>query len=47
MTLQDEWLERIEKNRADKEEIEKLAFYSQLQGECIASIDEKLLGFWK
>ncbi len=38
---------QIEKCREDKEEIEKLAFYSQIKGECIAPIDEKLLEFWK
>ena len=47
MTLSAKTLEEIEKSREDKEEIETLAFYSRLQGECIAQIDEKLLEFWK
>ena len=37
----------IEKYRTDREEVEKLAFYSEIQGkEPIAAIDEKLLEFW-
>jgi len=48
VTLSDEMLKEIEANRKDKEEIEKLAFYSQVKGkEKIAEIDEKLLEFWK
>lgn len=38
----------IEAYRNDKEEIEKLAFYSDIKGkEEIAVIDEKLLEYWK
>ena len=47
VTLTKEQLAEIEKCREDKEEIEKLAFYSQVQNESVAPIDEKLLGFWK
>jgi len=47
VTLSAKTLEEIEKGREDKEEIETLALYSRLQGECIAQIDEKLLEFWK
>ena len=40
-------LEVLEKHRNDKEEVEKLAFYSQIKGkEKIAAIDEKLLEYW-
>ena len=42
-----EMLEKIEKTRIDKEEVEKLAFYSQIKGkESIAAIDEALLKYW-
>lgn len=47
VTLPEKSLVDIERFRKDKEEIEKLAFYSQIKGECIAPIDEKLLEFWK
>lgn len=48
VTLPKEILEEIEANRADKEEIERLAFYSQVKGkEKVAEIDEKLLEYWK
>ena len=47
VTLPEASLADIEQFREDKEEIEKLAFYSQLKGEYIAPIDEKLLEFWK
>lgn len=48
VTLRSEMLKEIETSRADKEEIEKLAFYSQVKGkEKIAEIDEKLLEYWK
>ena len=47
VTLPREKYEEIEKCREDKEEIEKLAFYSQVKDECVASIDEKLLEFWR
>ena len=47
VTLTLEQFAGIEKCREDKEEIEKLAFYSQLKDECVAPIDEKLLEFWK
>ena len=41
-----EYLEIIEKHRTDKEEVQKLAFYSEIKGvEKIAPIDEKLLEF--
>ena len=41
-------LKEIEAARMDKEEIERLAFYSQVRGkEKIAEIDEKLLEYWK
>ena len=46
VTLTKEQFAGIEKCREDKEEIEKLAFYSQIKNECIAPIDEKLLEFW-
>lgn len=48
ITLPEEALNDIEKYRTDKEEIEKLAFYSEIhKKEPIAAIDEKLLEFWK
>ena len=47
VTLPKEMLVEIEKSREDKEEIGKLAFYSRVQGEDIAAIDEKLLEFYK
>lgn len=48
VTLSEEMLEEIEANRADKEEIEKLSFYSQVRGkEKVAEIDEALLQCWK
>ena len=48
ITLPEETLNDIEKYRTDKEEVEKLALYSEIQGkEPIAVIDEKLLEFWK
>ena len=47
VTLSKEWREEIEKSREDKEEIEKLAFYSQVNKNDIALIDEKLLEYWK
>ena len=47
VTLPREYFEIIEKNRTDKEEIEKLAFYNDIKGEKIASIDERLLDYWK
>ena len=48
VTLRSEVLKEIEANRADKEEIEKLAFYSQVKGkEKVAEIDEELLQYWK
>lgn len=47
ITLPKEYLEYIEKHRTDKEEVEKLAFYSEIKGkETIAPIDEKLLEYW-
>lgn len=48
ITLPNEELVHIEKYRTDKEEVEKLAFYSDIKGtETIAIIDEKLLEYWK
>jgi len=47
VTLSMEMYAEIEKCREDKDEIEKLAFYSQVKDECVAPIDEKLLEFWK
>ena len=47
VTLPMERLSEIERCREDKEEIEKLAFYSQVKMEYVAPIDEKLLEFWK
>ena len=47
VTLPMEMLEEIKKKRSDKEEVEKLAFYSQIKGkESIAAIDEALLKYW-
>lgn len=47
ISLPVEYMENIEKYRTDKEEVEKLAFYSDLKGkEKIAPIDEKLLEYW-
>ena len=48
VTIPEKMLKEIEESRADKEEIERLAFYSQVKGkEKIAEIDEALLRFWK
>ena len=48
VTLPEEMLKEIEAKRADKEEIERLAFYSQVKGkEKVAEIDEVLLQYWK
>ena len=48
VTLRSEMLKEIEAKRADKEEIERLGFYSQVKGkEKIAEIDEALLEYWK
>ena len=48
VTLSKKYLEIIEKYRTDKEEVEKLTFYSAIKGkEPIAMIDEKLLEYWK
>lgn len=48
VTLPKEYLAIIERFRTDKEEVEKLAFYSEIKGkEKIAPIDEKLLEYWK
>lgn len=47
ISLPVEYMEHINKYRTDKEEVEKLAFYSDLKGkEKIAPIDEKLLEYW-
>ncbi len=43
ITLPENMLKTIEQYREDRDEIEKLAFYSKVQGECVAPIDEKLL----
>lgn len=48
VTLSADYLEKIECFRVDRDEIEKLAFYSEVKGrEKIAAIDEKLLECWK
>ncbi|MBP3568248.1 MAG: NUDIX domain-containing protein [Lachnospiraceae bacterium] len=47
VTLPKEMLAEIEKHREDREEIEKLAMYSQIKEKCVAPIDEKLLEYWK
>ena len=47
ITLDSEMLEVVERCREDKEEIGKLAFYSQIKDECVAPIDEKLLEYWE
>ena len=48
VTLRSEMLKEIEAKRADKEEVERLGFYSQVKGkEKIAEIDEALLRYWK
>lgn len=47
VSLPQEYLEIIERDRKDREEIERLAFYSEVKGkEKIAVIDEKLLDYW-
>lgn len=47
ITIPYDMLEVLEKHRNDKEEVEKLAFYSQIKDkEKIAAIDEKLLEYW-
>lgn len=47
ISLPPEAMQTINKNRTDKEEIEKLAFYKDVKGkERIALIDEKLLEYW-
>ena len=47
ITLPVEYLEIIERHRTDREEVEKLSFYSKIKGkEQIALIDEKLLEYW-
>lgn len=47
VTLPEEMFAEIEKHREDREEIEKLEFYSQVRGESVAPIDEALLQYWK
>ncbi len=48
ITLPEDCLQMIEEHRTDKEEVEKLAFYSDIkEKEKIAVIDEKLLEYWK
>jgi len=48
VTLPEERLKEIEANRADREEIEQLAFYSRVKGkERVTEIDEVLLRYWK
>ena len=47
ITLPAEMMDKIEKYRIDREEVEKLAFYSQIEEkESIAAIDEALLKYW-
>lgn len=48
VSLPEDMLDVIMHKREDKEEVERLAFYSQVMGkERIAEIDEKLLEYWK
>ena len=48
ITLPEEYLQIIENYRTDKEEVESLAFYSEIKGkEEMAPIDEKLLEYWE
>ncbi len=48
VTLPESMLQEIENRRMDKEEVEKLTFYSQIKGkEKIAAIDEALLTYWR
>lgn len=48
LTLPAGSLEAMEKSRADREEIGRLAFYREVNGEeKIAAIDEKLLEYWQ
>ena len=48
ITLPKDYLQKIEEFRNDKEEIGKIAFYSDIKDkEEIAVIDEKLLEYWK
>lgn len=48
VTLPLEYIDIINELRTDKEEVEKLSFYSEVKGkEKIAAIDEKLLEYWK
>ena len=48
ITLPEEYLQIIENYRTDKEEVERLAFYSEIKGkEELAPIDEKLLEYWE
>ncbi len=47
ISLPSDALKDIEAFRTDKEEVERLAFYSEVKGkELIAPIDEYLLGCW-
>ncbi|MBQ9141959.1 MAG: NUDIX domain-containing protein [Lachnospiraceae bacterium] len=48
VTISTEQFAEAQKYRIDKEEIEKVAFYSKIGNtEKIVAIDEKLLEFWK
>lgn len=48
ITLPEKMPEEMESYRGDKEEVEKLSFYSAVKGkEPIAEIDEVLLNYWK
>lgn len=48
VTISAEQFAALMENRTDKEEIERVAFYSKLdKSEKIVAIDEKLLEFWK
>lgn len=47
ITLPAEKLQEIEQHRTDREEVERLQFYSRIHGEPIAKIDELLLSYWK
>ena len=48
ITLPEEKLKEIELCRADKEEVERLQFYSRIgSDEAVAKIDKFLLSYWK
>ena len=48
VSLPEDTLEKIEKYRTDKEEIDKLSLHGMIrEGEKTAKIDEKLLEYWQ